>query len=329
MLLSNLKTSFLFDSLNLYLIVPLGILGSVLNLISLLILFNKSIRCIGLFKYLQIYTLNSFIICTSEVGFFMLTPNIFYDLSISYAARFYKCFVLTSIVFATCFFYGNVLEIFINIERALNYTKYYERFNRIISPYSVCLIVLIICILITAPNYFLLGIVQNDELFTKLALCENTNFTNSSIGKIVLITDYTIQGPLVLALIILSSCWTIRMFKKYMIHKERTETIANNANKDEIKQRKKQRKLEIMNQNMLVMTFNLNLLSIICHIFQIPIQIIILFVKRDEFFVPFFIFLFSFIMVIKHLVNIFFYYRFSSRFRKNLNNFFNVKFNKN
>jgi len=49
------------------------------------------------------------------------------------------------------FFYGNVLDIFINIERALNFTNKYASFKSI-SSYVVCLGALLVCVLVNLPN---------------------------------------------------------------------------------------------------------------------------------------------------------------------------------
>ncbi len=44
LLLSNIKTTFLTDSLNLYLIVPMAVIGTYFNIVTLTILSKKSFR---------------------------------------------------------------------------------------------------------------------------------------------------------------------------------------------------------------------------------------------------------------------------------------------
>ena len=56
--LLNVKSVWLQEILNLCTIVPLGLVGTVLNLISLRIFLNKSLRNIKLFEYVIILSIN-------------------------------------------------------------------------------------------------------------------------------------------------------------------------------------------------------------------------------------------------------------------------------
>ena len=94
LLLNNLKSSWLENIFNLCLITPIGILGTVLNLLSLIIFLKKSIRKIGLFKYLIILSFVNLIIAFSQIYYFYRTPNIFFDLAISINSRIYNVIIL-------------------------------------------------------------------------------------------------------------------------------------------------------------------------------------------------------------------------------------------
>ncbi len=190
----NLKSEFLASiqfnpytsSLSLYLIVPLASFGALFNLISLLIFCKKSFNQLALFKYIRVYTFSSFIVSFSLIFYFFLTPYTFYELSISYIARVYICKILQSYGTVFFFFFQNTLDIFINIERALSFSNGFKRFKKL-TPYFVCFMVFLFCILIHGPNFLLYNIVSYEDLYIKFKYCEKSDFTQSSLGKILLI----------------------------------------------------------------------------------------------------------------------------------------------
>ena len=132
-LLSQMLKTWLLEKFYLYLIIPMGVIGSVLNLLSLLVFLNKKLRNVALFKYMAVYSLTSLILAfshslNSDLGifFFYFTANTFYDLALSINGRIFSCYIINSVILFS-FFYGNVLDIFINLERALNFTNKHEK----------------------------------------------------------------------------------------------------------------------------------------------------------------------------------------------------------
>jgi hypothetical protein len=67
-----------------YSVMPIGILGSMFNLASLIIFFKKDFRKVALFKYLQVYSLASILVTTTvSLGFLFFDLTNFFNIAIS------------------------------------------------------------------------------------------------------------------------------------------------------------------------------------------------------------------------------------------------------
>ncbi len=110
MFLSNVRSSWLQEIFTLCMIVPMGLIGTVLNLMSLSIFLKKSIRKIALFKYLIILSLINSIIAFFLIFFFFYTYNIFYELALSLNGRIFVSIGINHMILYF-FFLGNLIEI--------------------------------------------------------------------------------------------------------------------------------------------------------------------------------------------------------------------------
>ena len=170
MLLANLRTTYLIDSLRLYLIVPMAIIGTLLNTMSIYILFSKnSFKNINIFKIMKIYNLTSLILTFGSLFVFLYTPYILFDLSITKIGSIYTCNIIYWIL-ALFFFYGNCLEIIMNLERALSYSSGYQKIKKI-SQYLICIIVFILCLVIHIPSDLAMTHTSDDQLYVKFRIC--------------------------------------------------------------------------------------------------------------------------------------------------------------
>lgn len=301
LLLQNSISSRFKDSFFLFLIVPLCILGFFLNGISLIIFFKKAFDNLSLFQYLKVYTANSLILIL--LGIF--TPNYF---SFSYNVRIFKCLIISSFS-PMLYCFGYTLDTFINIERALCYSKKFAKF-KLLTPYKVCLIAFILVLLINLPTFFIYGITDDKDLTKEL--CYRTEFSLSSFGKIILVMAFILQGPLLLAAVIASNLFSILSFRDFI--KKKSLNLNSNTNLNEI-QLKRLRKIETYERNLLFMTVYLTGFSFLSHIFQFISQIMLyIFTSIDIF--AYFEFCFLFVALLKHTVNFVFYFCFNKKFRK-------------
>ena len=311
-----LTTSFGGGTLSTYLIVPISVFGTIFNTISLIIFLKRSFRKIAYFKYITVYTATSLIITSTLIcGFYFNVAQLF-DLAISFSARIFRCYIIPSYLVSFFFFYSNVIDIIINIERAINFGNKYQKLKKI-SSYIVCIVSLIVCLIVNLPLYFLYDAVQDKDLYTRFRLCIPSQFTQSSLGKVLQIVSYIIQGPVVLLLEVLSNAIALVSFRNFLKRKSQATNLqTTNVNSN---QQRRQIKKEKMDKKLMWMTCYITGYSFIMHLIQFASQIIIFYIGTNAVLISIFTFLFSLIILIKHSTNIFFYYFFNKNFRKAIN----------
>ena len=223
------------------------------------------------------------------------------------------CKLTQSYITLLLFFYQNTLDIFINIERALNFSTRFNSFKKI-SPYFICFICLIVCVIIHGPNYLLYNIVSDQDLYIKFRYCEKTAFTQSSLGRLLLIISYLVEGPVVLIAVIVTNIISMVSFLRFMKRKAQLNARRVSVNESKVEKRKRE-KDEKINRQLLFMTFYLSIFSILNHIIQITSQIVLFVLNLSPTVGAWFIFLFAFVVAFKNFSNIFFFYHFNSQFR--------------
>jgi hypothetical protein len=269
MFLSNVRSSWLQEIFTLCLIVPMGLIGTVLNLMSLSIFFKKSIRKIALFKYLIILSLVNSTIAFFLIFFFYYTYNIFYELALSINGRIFVSIGINDIILYF-FFLGNLIEIMINIERALYFIEGYQKIKKI-SPYLISFFILVISLLIFTPNFLSIKMVPEDLIYVLYRVSMPTDFALSKIGKLVLIVCYILEGPVVFILLIATNIIAIISYKRFNKRKELIER-ANNIEMMAEGEIKKKNKIEKMDRKLMIITSYLSFISILAQLIQFTAQ---------------------------------------------------------
>ena len=265
MFLSNVRSSWLQEILTLYMIVPMGAIGTILNLISLSIFLKKSIRKIAFFKYLIILSLVNSIIASNQIFYFYFMPNLFYNLTISINGRIFATVGINDII-VYFFFLGNLIEIMINIERALYFSEGYQRIKKI-SPYLLSFFILVLSLIIFTPNFLSIKVVPEDLVYILYRVTMPTDFALSKIGKLVLIVCYILEGPVVFILLIVTNIIALISYKRFNKRKELIER-ANNIEMMSEGEIKKKNKIEKMDRKLMIITSYLNFISILAELIQ-------------------------------------------------------------
>ena len=117
-------------------------IGVALDLISLRIFLIKSLRKIKLFEYMIVLSIVNSLIAFSQIFIFLFSPNLFFELSLSYTGRLFSFLGVNDIYFYFSIL-NNLIEIMINIERALYFSEGFEKFKKI-SSYLIMFLVLIV-----------------------------------------------------------------------------------------------------------------------------------------------------------------------------------------
>jgi len=327
--LSKIGSTLLYDSLYLFLIVPMGIIGTILNIISLIIFFRKNMRNISFYRYFQIYAINSLILSFTLSFSFFLSPRYFFELSISRAARIFKCLIEPSYILPLALFYSNAMNILLNIERASCFTTKFKYFKNT-SPYLICFWLFFICTIINLPTYFLIDFTSDSDIQAALTLGDN-NFkgiclrSKSSFtvfGIVATSFGIIIKGILTLILDICSNILAIYFFKRYL--KFKIKSIQGTFNS--LVQFKK---VEKMKHKQTVMAIYLTTFSIVISTIQFAADLMIFFFSNLNAKFLFFIeFLVCFFIAFKQIMNFFFFYSFNSNFRNVFKNMLRNKINK-
>jgi hypothetical protein len=258
--LLNVKSNWLQEILNLCTIVPLGIIGTVLNLISLRIFLKKSLRKIKLFKYMIILSIVNLVIAFSQIFIFLFSPNLFFELSLTLAGRLFSFLGISDIYFYLSFL-SNLIEIMINIERALYYSEGYQKFKKI-SSNLIIFLVLILSLIVYTPNFLSLKLIPENEIFILNEIAAPSDFALSQIGSIILIVCYILEGPVSFILLVITNIIAIISFKKYNQRKELQERN-NNIEMMAEGEIKKKKKIEKTDRKLLIITSYLALFSIL------------------------------------------------------------------
>jgi hypothetical protein len=264
--LLNVKSDWLQEILNLCTIVPLGLVGTVLNLISLRIFLIKSLRKIKLFEYMIVLSIVNSLIALSQIFIFLFSPNLFFELSLSYTGRLFSFLGVNDIYFYFSFL-NNLIEIMINIERALYFSEGFEKFKKI-SSYLIAFLILILSLLVYIPNYLSLKLVPENEIFILNKISAPTDFALTQIGKIMLLVCYGLEGPVTFILLIITNIIAIISFKKYNQRKELQERN-NNIEMMAEGEIKKKKKIEKTDRKLLIMASYLTLISLVTSLIQL------------------------------------------------------------
>ena len=223
--LAKLGSYPLLDSLFYYLILPLGIIGSVLNLISFVGFLKINLRQSALKQYLIIYTLCSFFVCCIIIWFSFSRLPVHFDFAISYPMGFCRCKFIS--VAITLNFMNNVLDCIILLERVSNFNGNYKKIFEI-NPYLICVGVFLLTSFVNSPHFFVFDVRAEQEfgLFLKnVTLLMSPSFESYCIkntlfktltGNIILYMVTLVRDVVMILIEITMSIYSIYMFKKYL-----------------------------------------------------------------------------------------------------------------
>jgi len=265
--LTNAATNWLQEIFYLCTIVPMGIIGTILNLLSLTIFLKKSLRNIDFFKYLLINTLVNLILAFSFIFFFYFCPHIFFDLALSIYARIFVAFVINDIISFFNFF-STLIEIMINLERAFYFSIRFQRFKNI-SPFWISFFIFILSLIIYLPNFWSVKMVPTDKIYTIFRVSIPTDFALSHTGQIILSICLFLEVPVVFIVIITTNVFAFISYRKFIKRKEELYQI-NDNNFETMTERelKKKRETEKMDKIMVIMTLYLSFFSILAIVVQ-------------------------------------------------------------
>jgi hypothetical protein len=191
-------------------------------------------------------------------------------LALSFNGRFFLTFGINDIIFYF-FFLSNLIEIIINIERAIYFSVGFQNFKKI-SPYFISFLILVLSLIIYIPNFLSIKMVPEDQIYILYRLTIPTDFALSKLEKLTLLISYILEGPIVFILLIVTNIVAQISYKKFIQRKESIERTNNieMIGKGEII---KKNKIEKMDRKLLIITSFLSLASIFAELIQFTAQL--------------------------------------------------------
>ena len=234
-LYERIGSTWLLDSVYVFIITPIGLTGTILNLFSFYILQKIKIDQTMLYKYLSFYTLNGSLICfLISLSFTCYSPRYYPDY-LSYYSRLGRSF-LVPLISTVLYFIGNLLDIIIALDRLSIFVKAFKPLTKL-NSYMVCLFITSISLILNLPHFFLYYVKNDDEFYNEIrfnisifTFTGRTEFFYSTIGMITTYFQIIIRDILTLFMeIIISSLafYYLRKFNQKLIDMNR---YANDSN---------------------------------------------------------------------------------------------------
>lgn len=328
----------LTNSLYLYIITPISIIGMALNLLSLFILCKKKFLKNQLYTYLRVYTLNSLIINTLESLFFLRHSFDYFEISSSIVTSYFTSYIYFPMINIT-FLNASLLDIFLSLDRAF---QTFQKFNRL-TPNQVCFMLIVSSILanlqyffLVRPSFIEINLNTNYQSHLKLYYLQNTEFSTSLIGKALNYSFYFLRDVLILVIEICLNLYALSLLKKYLrlikgkcFHnnnrisrnsyelviscKKRLSYNSIYTTENELKKLYIIQQISRVDQKVTLMIVAMCSLSILGHVFFITMSIYLNYGHNQTYFLLGITASFS--ITLKHLLNFFVYYSFDKKFR--------------
>lgn len=349
----KLGSTWLLDTIYLYIIGPLAFVGFVLNYFSYSAFHKIRFRNVALKKYLEVYTISCFILCFILMFCVLFRTPRYFNLQQNYFASIYNCKVIVCVAI-TIFLFINILDSILLLERLSNFDfnsklRRFFKFN----PYKVCFLLYILSNLINISGFFVYEIKSNEDFesiqydYEKLntfVYCKRIPFFYTKTGKIIILITILIKHIFTLLIeMILSVCSIIKFKKYYKNTNSRLNRINNKMERNNlmienniaINSSKKSHlimksskysksiqnsirilnKIEIYNAGLTKMTIYLSIFSIINHIGLFFAYITIMIDEYNTKLHRYSGLLIILFVILKYTSNFFLFYHFNKSFR--------------
>ena len=311
----------------LYGLTPLCLVGSLMNLITYVILWKKPFRKATLFKYFRLNVLNSLLLCLVLMTRFSGTVYKF-DFTNSYAAMFYANFIYAPLL-SIFYLNGSLLEIFIVIERIVKVHPI-ESVKKLIKLKHFWIFLLILSVVINIPNFFITTPGYVDIMIYNTTLIRNhfnkqTGFAISPVGKIVTYLMFFVRDFITLVAKIGLNIASIILTKKYF-NKLSVSSTTKFERKDsiiasnQINITTNKTYMATVDKNLTYIAVIMSVLSSLENFFFI-ISYVYLIISFNQ--VGLTVYFFSnFMFAIKHCSNLFILFLFNNLFKQEFKKFF-------
>lgn len=311
----RLGSSWTLDSIYLFVIPPLSVIGFFLNLSFFFGSIGlKDPTNLNIYKYLIIYSFNSSILCFMYAFTFLTFSPRYFDMSFCYATKFYRCKILAyfSIVLS---FFGNMLDIMIALDRISTFLNEKMYGFNAARPLTKCLSAFILSLIINIPILYSLKIMENNEFFNENAVnfCGQTYFGRSNTGIVINLVLVLFRDILTLIIETILTGLSLFYYKKYKSKSiDKYYIIATKSFNLNIEKNKRTKGKEL-----LFMSIYLSFISIVLHLIICSVMFMAgCVILKDFHKCSIFTLILIISIVSKNFLNVFVCYRFDSEFKK-------------
>lgn len=221
--LSQFGSTWLLDSLFLFVISPLALIGFVLNLFSFFILRHKEFNKINIYSYFRAMSISSSLLNLMQATLVTTSTFRYFEFSNSNEAIFYATciFLPVSNIFLL---FGSTLDICLSLDRCSIFVPKLKKFFKYSSK-AICLVLFIISILISVPYFFVnkpsyYDAQLDSNTYFRIWYWDITPFATSLVGHILAYAGYFIRDVFFLLIELTFNFLSIVLFRKYFKNKE-------------------------------------------------------------------------------------------------------------
>ena len=205
------------DSLNVYCLIPVCVIGVILNLVVFKIIRKEKFRKILIFSFIRVNIINSIFLSLILSTSYLASYRVF-DYTNTYESFFFTAHFYPYIL-SLFYIHSNLMDIFTIIERITNFNKniYQKKF---VQYRNLRLVSLIAVIVINIPNMFICYSTYSDFKINagtifRIYYWQSTDFHSSLAGKFIIFSMYILRDIVTLLTKIVLNIVSIRMIRKY------------------------------------------------------------------------------------------------------------------
>jgi len=220
-LMIQIGSIWILDTLYLYLITSLGLIGLVLNLISLFVIYriNESQPA---YKYFKVYIMNGIVVCAVlSLAFYTRSPR-YFGFALSYGSGIFRCKIMSGSY--TMGLFGSFINICILFERLSNFKPKFEKYFKK-RPYLVSFICLVVSFVVNLPNFLVYEArtnkdfqeaLNNSQLLNNFAYCNRAVFfVDTLIGKVIMLLSTSLKDFVFLVIEVTLTFMSLYYLKKF------------------------------------------------------------------------------------------------------------------
>jgi hypothetical protein len=204
-------------------LIPLGIIGTLLNIFVLVVLRDEEFR-LPIHQYMRIYTFNSILICLSAATRFVSNSRRFFDFSNTITPQIY--FAYFYIGFQNLIYiFGGYMDVLLSLDRFLLLSDKFKYLTRL-SPNLVCSVFLLMSSIIELPYWFYFRPIEmvrklNETEVVSIFIFVPSAFSRSLIGTVLYHINIVFMDIIPILLETITSIFTIIYLRRYVINKRR------------------------------------------------------------------------------------------------------------